>query len=248
MHRTLVIFLALAAGLVDQAASAASISPDEIVRRSDDARYPQGDTSVLVAVKDYSKGKLDRETRYQVFSKTGQGETRSVVDTVYPQRLTGRKLLMRGNDLWLYLPSVKRPTRISLREKLTGEVSNGDIARTDYSRDYSAKLLGREKAGNTTLVKLELSARNKDVTYSKILYWVQEGTWRPAKAEFFALSGKLLKTGVFIDYKPVLGVVRSTKMVIRDALQPSKESQLSYSQHKRLPLDESFFSKESLSE
>ena len=42
-------------------------------------------------------------------------------------------MLMRGNDLWVFLPSVSQPVRLSLSQRLTGQVANGDLARANFS-------------------------------------------------------------------------------------------------------------------
>ncbi len=220
-------------------------SADEMVKLADEARGPSGSFSFDVKVEDVDGGTVTRETIYKVYSKDIEY---SLCETTAPERLKGRKLLMRGNDLWLYLPSIRRPTRVSLQQKLTGEVSNGDIARTDFSHDYSAQLAGDEKTGGKECHKLSLTARHKDVTYRSITYWVEKGTYRPVKAEFFALSGKSLKTGEFSHYAQVLGKLRMTELLITDALNPKRQSHLTYSNQKKESLSDSFFSKESLSE
>ena len=60
-----------------------------------------------------------------------------------------------------------------------------DLARTNFSEDYNAKEIGREKINGKESAKLELTAKNKDVTYRKIHYWVEIGTGAPLKARFF---------------------------------------------------------------
>src|SRR2546426_8249064 len=44
---------------------------------------------------------------------------------------------------------------------------------------------------------LELTSRAPGSTYSRILYWVSKKRFRPLKAEFYAVSGRLMKTGWF---------------------------------------------------
>jgi outer membrane lipoprotein-sorting protein len=216
---------------------------EEIVRRADEARGPAGDLSFHVEVQDYNGSSLLRTNRYHVYSK---GEKYVLVETEYPERLQGRKLLMRDDDVWMYLPSIKQPTRISLQQKLTGEVSNGDLAKTSFHEDYEPKLLGIEKRKGGSYFKLLLSARSKSCTYRRIKLWVNTRNFRPLRAEYFAISGKLMKTGDFFDPKPALGQPRMSRVVIQDALEPQRRSLLHYYDYRRESLDASFFSKESL--
>jgi outer membrane lipoprotein-sorting protein len=153
---------------------------------------------------------------------------------------------MRNNDLWLYLPSVKRATRISLQQRLTGEVSNGDLARSNLFEDYVPKSIKSQKMGNLPCYVLDLKAKSKIATYRRIQLWIQQSDSRPVRADFYALSGKILKSSEYSEFEEVLGLPRATKVVIRDALDPKRESHLKYSDFKRESLDESFFSKDGL--
>jgi outer membrane lipoprotein-sorting protein len=218
-------------------------SAEQILERADDAKMPSGDFSAQVVVEDWNQKSRLRENTYRVSCKSN---VRALIETTAPVRLQGRKILLRDNDLWLYLPSLKRATRVSLQQRLTGEVANGDIARSNFHEDYFAKLQGTEILGGRPHYKLELRARHKDATYRKLDLWVDTGTFQPKRAAFYAISGKLLKTSEYSSFEPVLGKMRATRIVIRDALQPNRYSEMKYSKYRREKFDDSFFSKESL--
>jgi hypothetical protein len=55
-----------------------------------------------------------------------------------------------------------------------------------------------------------------------------------------------MKTGEFSGPEKVMGKTRLTKLVIRDALDRSRQSQLKYSNFRPETLDDSFFNKENL--
>ncbi len=216
----------------------------EIVKKADERRGPDGSFSFSVRVKDFNEKAVVQENVYKVYSKDMKF---SLVETVFPERLAGRKLLMAGS-LWLYLPTLKRPTRVGLQQRLTGEVANGDIARAKFSLDYDAKFERKEKIEGTTYFRLILTAKDKTMAYRKVRLWVAEKSFLPLRAEFFALSGKKLKTGVYGDLETVLGKPRLTSLVIKDALQPAKQSHLKYYDYRREKLDDKFFNKESLAD
>lgn len=219
-----------------------SISAEEITAQAEQVRGPDGAYSFQVRVKDYEKGKLQKENLYQVYSKNRKF---TLIETIFPERQSGRKLLMAGG-LWLYLPSLKRPTRVASQQRLTGEVSNGDIAKTNFHQDYHSRLLGLKKIKGESLYHLELLAKDNKAPYRKIHLFVERSTFIPRRADFFAISGKLLKTGEYSELKNVFGKPRLTKLVIKDAIQPSKQSHLLYSNFKREKLDDSFFNKDAL--
>jgi hypothetical protein len=220
-------------------------SADALVKKADEARGPAGTFSFTVRVEDREPDSARTETAYKVYSKD---MLYTLVETVEPVRLKGRKLLMRENDLWLYLPDVKRPTRVSFQQRLSGEVSNGDLARTNFAGDYDATHSGEETVEKKACYKLSLSAKRKDVTYHSISYWVDKSNGRPVKADFFALSGKLLKTAAYSGFENVLGSSRMTDVLITDALHPARQSQLKYSNYRREKLPDAYFNKESLAE
>ncbi len=218
-------------------------SAEEILRRVDDVRTPGGDFSFTVQVEDIEDKTTVRETEYRVFAK---GDHLARIETTAPERLKGRKLLMRDNDLWLYLPSIKRPTRVSFQQRLTGEVSNGDIARVRFHVDYKAAKKGTATVDGKNYLKLNLSAKRPDVTYRRIELLVDPQNYRPFRAGFFALSGKLMKTGEFSNPVKALDREILSHVVIRDAVQTSRGSNLKFSNYQREKLDDSFFNKESL--
>ena len=59
----------------------------------------------------------------------------SVVLTMAPASERGQALLMKGRDLWVFLPRVSQPVRLSLAQRLTGQVANGDLAGAHFSGD-----------------------------------------------------------------------------------------------------------------
>jgi outer membrane lipoprotein-sorting protein len=169
-------------------------TPVEILKKADDAKSPDGDFSFNVKIDDYEKQKKVRTQVFKVYSK---GEIFALIDTVSPERLRGRKVLLRDNDLWLYLPSLKKPTRIGMQQRLTGEVANGDVARTRFFIDYNPTIEKIENYKGVPHYVLNLDGKTKEVTYKKIQLWVDKKNFRPSKAIFYALSGKLLKTCVY---------------------------------------------------
>lgn len=224
--------------LLNFSALALDINPNEIVKKAD-LKRGLGNVSHRFEV-----SITNQDDKKEVYKVAFKDVNASLTEQTEPERAKGRKLLMKDYDIWLFTKNIKKPLRISLEQKLTGEVSNGDIARTNYAEDYDAKLISSEKINNVEAYKLELIAKNKKVTYGKIEYIVAKKDFAPIEATFFALSGKALKKAQFLDFKPVNGVSRSTKMVITDYLQKEKFSTLVFSNHELTKFDESLFNKD----
>lgn len=146
----------------------------------------------------------------------------SVAEVLEPLRSKGTKILQVEHNMWLTRPGLSKPIPISSRQRMSGQASNGDIAATNYAADYEAKLVSQEKVEGELCYVLDLSARHKRTTYDKIRYWISVAREVGVKAEFYSLSGKLLKTAIFkydntiqFDGKSIPFV---SSMVIRDAL------------------------------
>ena len=219
------------------------LSAQDILRRADEVRFPQQGFEVLVNIRTAQDGRTREERLFKVLSK---GNENTVVLTLEPASERGQILLMRGHDLWLFLPRVSQPVRLSLAQRLVGQVSNGDIARANFAGDYTPRLLGVEKAGNDDLYVLDLTALDRTVTYQRVLYWVRQANFRPYRAEFYSLSDRLLKTCRYDEFKPLGGKARPTKLVMVDALNKGEESTLEYSTMKLRELPDQIFTKEYL--
>jgi hypothetical protein len=125
-------------------------------------------------------------------------------------------------NMWLTKPGLSKPIPISPRQRMSGQASNGDIAATNYAGDYDAQMKETESLDGEPCYVLDLAAKHKRATYDKIRYWVSVKRGVGIKAEFYSVSGKLLKTARFAydntiehDGKRIPFI---SKMTIRDAL------------------------------
>lgn len=146
----------------------------------------------------------------------------SVAETQEPVRFKGSRLLQVARSMWLTRPGLAKPIPISPRQRMSGQASNGDIAATNYAGDYDARLDGSETLDGEPCHVLDLTARHQRATYDRIRYWVSAKRNVGVKAEFYSVSGKLLKTALFQYDNTIEHAGRRTpfvsRMTIRDAL------------------------------
>lgn len=246
LHRIcllLALFAAFGPCAFAPVAAQPALSAQEIVRRADEARFPREGFEVVVNIRTLQSGHAADARLYKVLSK---GNENTIVMTLEPASERGQILLMKGRDLWMFLPRVSQPVRLSLAQRLIGQVSNGDIARANFSGDYNATVSATERIGRETFYVLDLIAVDRSVTYQRVRYWVAQSTFRPLKAQFYSLSGRLLKTCEYTDYKQLGGKPRPTRLVMVDALNKGEQSILDYSAMKARELPDYVFSKEYL--
>ena len=146
----------------------------------------------------------------------------SVAETQEPVRFKGSKILQVDRNMWLTRPGLSKPIPISPRQRMSGQAANGDIAATNYAGDYDAQTNGMENIDDEACYVLDLTAKHKRTTYDKIRYWVSVRRVVGVKAEFYSVSGKLLKTARF-EYNNTIEhegrrVPFVSRMTIRDAL------------------------------
>jgi len=217
-------------------------SAQDVVEKADEVRFPREPFQVEVDIVSKTADGEPDSRRYRILAK---GNENAIVLTVEPQSERGQALLMRGRDLWVFMPDVSQPIRLSLSQRLVGQVANGDVARANFSGDYTAKLLRLEPCGDDICYVLELEANDSGVAYHRVVYWVRQRTFHPFKAEFYAISGRLLKTATYGAFKPLGGKIRPTEVLIEDAVKKA-QSLLSYSGLRLRDLPDKIFSKDYL--
>jgi outer membrane lipoprotein-sorting protein len=185
------------------------ITAEEILKKAEEIRNPSIFKARFI-IKDEFKGK-ERVLKLNAY----RNGNKFLAIFTYPVREKGRVILRRGEDMWMYLPSVGREIRVSLKQLMMAtQFSHGDILRLDLLNDYTTKIIGTE----TDCYILELKAKNKKTTYAKIKYWIRISDFMPIKEEFFSLSGKLLKQLEYKEPKILAGKRRPTLFVMKSML------------------------------
>ena len=215
----------------------------DIVEKADLVRFPSEGFQVDVGITTTEPGQSPELRKYRVLSK---GNSNTVVMVTEPASERGQIILMKGRDLWIFMPEVSQPIRLALSQRLTGQVANGDLARANFAADYNPKILRSETIGNETYNVLELAAVDRGVTYQRVVYWVRQKDNWPYKAEFYSLSNRLLKTCRYENYQLMQGRQRPTRLVMEDALKSGDQSVLDYGNMKLRDLPDKVFTKDYL--
>jgi outer membrane lipoprotein-sorting protein len=239
----LVIFLLVPVASDSFAESDSAELAQSILQKADQIRFPRESFQVDVSINTTAPDQPEETRDYRVLSK---GNENSVVMTTAPASERGQILLMKGRDLWIFMPEVSQPIRLSLSQRLTGQVANGDLARANFSGDYNPTILRTDTIDGEKYYVLELIGVDRSVTYHKVLYWVQQSNFWPFRAEFYSLSDRLLKTARYENFQPILGKQRPTRIVMTDALRTGEESILTYSEMKLRDLPDKIFTKDYL--
>lgn len=215
------------------------LAPQEILKKVDEIRAP-GNNFIQEVKITFKKGQEETVNRISVRVSE---MIKSLAIFKYPPSQKGRVILMVENNMWIYFPGSKKPIRISPAQKLLGQVSNADVARVSYSLDYKAELVEDDNTGNKKLLKMSLKAKTKGAAYGSIKLWMEKDSFKPDKAEFYSLSGRLLKTIYYKSYKHILGKERPTVHEIHDAINKSEITIMEYTDMKVDDTPDKYFQK-----
>ena len=134
-----------------------------------------------------------------------KGRDKVVALFLSPPSDTGRATLRIGDNMWLYIPDVGRPIRITSLQSVTGSIfNNADILRIDYGAEYSVETAEEQKDAYL----LSLKAKTGEVAYDRLKMWVDKHLLLPVTIEAYAASGLLIKTLRFKDVKDFGGGIK----------------------------------------
>lgn len=146
-----------------------------------------------------------RKKEYTLFS-VKKGTEKVAALFIAPASEKGRSTLRLGDNMWLYIPNVGKPIRItSLQSVVGGVFNNADILSLDYADEYNVERV--DEKGNEYL--LHLKAKTKTVSYDRLRIWANKENKLPTKIECLTEADMLIKTLYFKQVKDFgEGIVR----------------------------------------
>jgi len=242
----LVLWLLLSGAALAQTAQ-------EIVTSTDRVRNPSKPFRSVLTLTEYVGGKERDHDMLAVFSKEDptSRQFRNLVQYVEPARDAGKRVLLDGRSLWFYDPDSKVSVRISAQQRLIGQAAIGDILTVNLATDYTASLVGTESIDDAARQPrqcwhLDLKAGSDLATYSRVEYWVEQGSFYPIKGKFYSDSGRLLKILYFRNFADRLGAIRPTEAVIIDAVDTSLATTATFRESVYQDIPESWFQRDYL--
>jgi outer membrane lipoprotein-sorting protein len=156
-----------------------------------------------------------------------------------PASEKGRTTLRLDENMWLYIPNVGKPVRItSLQSVVGGVFNNSDILSLDYSVEYNVEKI--EEQGKEYL--LYLKAKNKTVAYDRIKMWVDKAKSIPMKIECLTEANMLVKTLYYKDIKDFDGgIVRPATLETDSPLYKGYKSVMIFAKIKKRDFKDEVF-------
>jgi len=166
---------------------ALALDGNEILRQVDRNMQPESYEMYRKLINIEPDGRKKEFVLYTV----KKGIERMVALFLSPASEKGRATLRLGDNMWLYIPNVGKPLRItSLQSVVGGIFNNSDILRLDYHVEYDVeKITDQEES-----YLLELKAKSTAIAYDRLKMKVDKKILLPTTIECYAISGMLIKT------------------------------------------------------
>lgn len=136
--------------------------------------------------------------REKKFTGYAVGKEQAYMEFTSPARDKGTRFLKIDDEMWIYIPTVERATKIAghmLRQSMMGsDFSYDDILENEKLTSlYDIELTGSELLNGRECFVLQLTARIPEVNYYSRKLWVDKEMYVSVKVELYAKSGKVLK-------------------------------------------------------
>ncbi|TSA48644.1 MAG: outer membrane lipoprotein-sorting protein [Deltaproteobacteria bacterium] len=133
---------------------------------------------------------------------------------IAPASEKGRSTLRLGDNMWLFIPNVGKPIRItSLQSVVGGVFNNADILQLDYAAEYDVEKV-EEKGGEYLLY---VKAKTKTVAYDRLKIWADKKNVLPTKIECLTEANMLIKTLYFKEVKSFGGGITRPAVIETDS-------------------------------
>ena len=207
----------------------------EILKKVDRNLEPESSESLRKLINVEPDGRKKEFVLYTV----RKGRDQVVGLFLAPESDKGRATLRQGDNMWLYIPEVGKPMRITSMQSVTGGVfNNADILRIDYTAEYNVEALAEDKDQHL----LTLKAKTGEVAYDKLRMWVDRKALLPVTIECYAASGMLIKTLHFKDIKDFGGgLVRPATVETDSPLYKGYKSVMLFANFKKRELADEVF-------
>jgi outer membrane lipoprotein-sorting protein len=207
---------------------------NQLLKRIDEKLMPESYESYRKLINAEPNG---RKKEF-VFYTAKKGKDKVAMLYLSPASEKGRTTLRLGENMWLYIPNVGKPIRITSLQSITGGVfNNADIMQVDYNAEYDVE---KTEESESEYI-LTLKAKNKTVAYDKLKMWAAKDETLK-KVECYSASGMLIKTLEFKELKDFgQGVVRPSVIETYSPLYKGYLSTMIYSQVKPRTFKEEVF-------
>jgi len=140
-------------------------------------------------------------------------ESKMMMKFLEPADVRGTTLLVfdyenKDDDLWIYMPALRKTRRIVSSEKgknfMGSEFTNADMSKPNID-EFNYKILGDETVDGKQYWKIESTCKTEtqeeQYGFSKRVTYIEKTNYLAYKIEYYDLSGELLRVESINNYK-----------------------------------------------
>ena len=194
-----------------RAQSATAIDIDRLLEKLDGlyrSESSRGVMSMQVVTPHYTRNlKMEMVTR---------GKDDTLIRIISPRKEKGISTLKRGNEMWNYLPKIKKVIRIPASMMggswMGSDLTNDDLVRgSSYEDDYTTK---QAPARPGEICLLHMPKENAAVTWSKVFSCFYADNQLPKRMEFYDEKDRKVRMLEYDDVKSLGGRLLPTHMTL----------------------------------
>jgi len=212
MKNFLLFFISLLCSLP---AYTAELTGLDILKKMEDNVYAE----TMVYTGEFVINKGDRNF-VKTFKGWSVGDTKAFVEFTNREDI-GVRYLKIENELWIAEEGdvVKISGHLLKRSIMGSDFSFEDMMESQkLSEIYEVNITGEEKIGDEICSILDLESDKEDAPYARQRIWVGKEDFIPYKYEFYALSGRLMKSAEVLEVRKIDDKNYPVKMKMVDEL------------------------------
>ncbi|MCB9233998.1 MAG: outer membrane lipoprotein-sorting protein [Bacteroidia bacterium] len=182
-----------------------------------------------------------------------KGDDQSMVLLTAPVKDKGTVFLMRGKEVWNYVPSIERniklPPSMMMQSWMGTDFTNDDLVKqSSVVRDYDHEILKDTTLRGRTCWKIKLTPHpDAAVVWGKIHTYVDKETYIQLRSDSYDEDGYLINRMEGFDLKMMDGRMMATRMEMTPLEKPGNKTILTV---KSIvfdkPIDDGFFSTQNM--
>ena len=188
---------------------------------------------------DSSKGRMTMKISTKHWTRTlsmnfwGEGKEKSLIRILSPKKEKGTATLRAGNDIWNYLPKVRRviklPSSMMSASWMGSHFTNDDLVKeTRMADDFDTKVSFQGEREGVEIVELTCIPKEEAVVvWGKVVVTVG-GDELPVSTEFFDEKGNIVRTMLYQDVRTLDGRTMPTTFMVVPADHPDEYTKIRY--------------------
>ncbi|MBE9466902.1 MAG: outer membrane lipoprotein-sorting protein [Bacteroidetes bacterium] len=220
----------------------------EIIKKADDKMHgitSQGKMTMTVIRPTWS-----RTVSMKTWSK---GRELSLLLITSPAKEKGQAFLKRKNEMWNWLPTIKRmikiPPSMMMQSWMGSDFTNDDLLKeSSVVNDYTHKIIGNEIISGLDCYKIELTPKeDATVVWGKIISWVSKNSFNSMKNEYYDEDNYLINLQIASEIKKMDDRIIPTRIEIIPVEKEGNKTVLEYKNIQfNKPINDKFFSQQNM--